>query len=167
MSSTQELIYFLCKKYIYDTILLMYSELISCITYTINKIKILYAPKTKTAFVPSGTSWLSRTRTNWNRYWSWNRDPTTRKRRSKPAKSLFKPKLVARRNRKENVRRRSMTHQNWRRRRMHPGGVEENHKQGRGAYYSSGSRPNQTVVGLARLASSITARPAAKVDWTL
>jgi hypothetical protein len=26
MSSTQELIYFLCKKYIYDTILLMYSE---------------------------------------------------------------------------------------------------------------------------------------------
>jgi hypothetical protein len=50
---------------------------------------------------------------------------------------------------------------------MHPGGVEENHKQGRGAYYSSGSRPNQTARswGLARLASSITGGPAAKVDF--
>jgi len=37
---------------------------------------------------------------------------------------------------------------------------------GRGAYYSSGSRPNQTAEswGLARLASSITGGPASKVD---
>ena len=38
---------------------------------------------------------------------------------------------------------------------------------GRGAYYSSGSRPNQTAEswGLARLASAITGRNAAKVDY--
>lgn len=38
---------------------------------------------------------------------------------------------------------------------------------GEGAYYSSGSRPNQTARswGLARLASSITGGPAAKVDF--
>jgi hypothetical protein len=38
---------------------------------------------------------------------------------------------------------------------------------GEGAYYSSGSRPNQTAKswGLARLASSITGGPAAKVDF--
>ena len=37
---------------------------------------------------------------------------------------------------------------------------------GRGAYYSSGSRPNQTAEswGLARLASAITGGPASKVD---
>lgn len=38
---------------------------------------------------------------------------------------------------------------------------------GRGAYYSSGSRPNQTAEswGLARLASAITGANAAKVDY--
>jgi hypothetical protein len=37
---------------------------------------------------------------------------------------------------------------------------------GRGAYYSSGSRPNQTAEswGLARLASAITGGPASKID---
>jgi len=40
---------------------------------------------------------------------------------------------------------------------------------GEGAYYSSGSRPNQTPQswGLARLASSITAGKAAAVDYHL
>lgn len=40
---------------------------------------------------------------------------------------------------------------------------------GEGAYYSSGSRPNQTGKswGLARLASSITGGPAAKVDFSI
>ena len=40
---------------------------------------------------------------------------------------------------------------------------------GRGAYFSSGSRPNQTPQswGLARLASAITGRNAAKVDYHL
>lgn len=38
---------------------------------------------------------------------------------------------------------------------------------GRGAYYSSGSRPNQTAEswGLARLASAITGQKAARVDY--
>jgi hypothetical protein len=42
-------------------------------------------------------------------------------------------------------------------------------KKGQGAYYSSGSRPNQTSQswGLARLASSITAGKAAKVDYDI
>jgi hypothetical protein len=40
-------------------------------------------------------------------------------------------------------------------------------KKGEGAYYSSGSRPNQTAQswGIARLASSITAGKAAAVDY--
>jgi hypothetical protein len=40
-------------------------------------------------------------------------------------------------------------------------------RKGEGAYYSSGSRPNQTPQswGLARLASSITGGKAAKVDF--
>ena len=39
-------------------------------------------------------------------------------------------------------------------------------QKGEGAYYSSGSRPNQTPQswGLARLASSLTGGPAARVD---
>ncbi len=42
-------------------------------------------------------------------------------------------------------------------------------KKGEGAYYSSGSRPNQTPQswGLARLASAITAGNAAKVDFSI
>ena len=42
-------------------------------------------------------------------------------------------------------------------------------KRGEGAYYSSGSRPNQTAQswGLARLASSITAGKAAAVDYSI
>jgi hypothetical protein len=42
-------------------------------------------------------------------------------------------------------------------------------KKGEGAYYSSGSRPNQTPQswGLARLASSITAGKAANVDFAI
>ena len=42
-------------------------------------------------------------------------------------------------------------------------------KKGQGAYYSSGSRPNQTAQswGLARLASSITAGKAAAVDYDI
>ena len=42
-------------------------------------------------------------------------------------------------------------------------------RKGRGAYYSSGSRPNQTAQswGLARLASSITAGKAAAVDYSI
>jgi len=40
---------------------------------------------------------------------------------------------------------------------------------GRGAYYSSGSRPNQTAEswGLARLASTITGGPASKIDYSI
>ena len=40
---------------------------------------------------------------------------------------------------------------------------------GRGAYYSSGSRPNQTAEswGLARLASAITGANACKVDYDI
>ena len=42
-------------------------------------------------------------------------------------------------------------------------------QKGEGAYYSSGSRPNQTPQswGLARLASALTGGPAAKVDEAL
>lgn len=42
-------------------------------------------------------------------------------------------------------------------------------KKGEGAYYSSGSRPNQTARswGLARLASSLTAGKAAAVDYNI
>jgi hypothetical protein len=42
-------------------------------------------------------------------------------------------------------------------------------KKGEGAYFSSGSRPNQTAQswGLARLASSITAGKAAAVDYSI
>jgi hypothetical protein len=42
-------------------------------------------------------------------------------------------------------------------------------KKGEGAYYSSGSRPNQTAHswGLARLASSLTAGKAAAVDYDI
>ena len=42
-------------------------------------------------------------------------------------------------------------------------------RKGEGAYYSSGSRPNQTAKswGLARLASSITAGKAAAVDYDI
>lgn len=42
-------------------------------------------------------------------------------------------------------------------------------KKGEGAYFSSGSRPNQTAQswGLARLASSITSGKAAAVDYTI
>jgi len=42
-------------------------------------------------------------------------------------------------------------------------------KKGEGAYYSSGSRPNQTPKswGLARLASSITSGKAAAVDYDI
>ena len=42
-------------------------------------------------------------------------------------------------------------------------------KRGEGAYYSSGSRPNQTAQswGLARLASSITGGKAAAVDYNI
>jgi hypothetical protein len=42
-------------------------------------------------------------------------------------------------------------------------------KKGEGAYYSSGSRPNQTAKswGLARLASSITAGKSAAVDYDI
>ena len=42
-------------------------------------------------------------------------------------------------------------------------------KKGEGAYYSSGSRPNQTAQswGLARLASSLTAGKAAAVDYNI
>lgn len=42
-------------------------------------------------------------------------------------------------------------------------------EKGEGAYYSSGSRPNQTAQswGLARLASSITAGKAAAVDYNI
>jgi len=42
-------------------------------------------------------------------------------------------------------------------------------RKGEGAYYSSGSRPNQTAQswGLARLASSITAGKSAAVDYSI
>jgi hypothetical protein len=40
---------------------------------------------------------------------------------------------------------------------------------GRGAYYSSGSRPNQTAEswGIARLASAVTGGPASKIDYDI
>ena len=42
-------------------------------------------------------------------------------------------------------------------------------KKGEGAYYSSGSRPNQTAKswGYARLASALTGGPSAKVDYAI
>lgn len=42
-------------------------------------------------------------------------------------------------------------------------------QKGEGAYYSSGSRPNQTPQswGIARLASALTGGPASKVDASL
>jgi hypothetical protein len=42
-------------------------------------------------------------------------------------------------------------------------------KKGEGAYYSSGSRPNQTAQswGYARLASAITGGPASKIDYDI
>jgi hypothetical protein len=48
-------------------------------------------------------------------------------------------------------------------------GLNQIVKKGEGAYYSSGSRPNQTPQswGLARLASSITAGNAARVDYDI
>lgn len=47
--------------------------------------------------------------------------------------------------------------------------LQEIVKKGEGAYFSSGSRPNQTPAswGLARLASSITAGKAAAVDYDI
>jgi hypothetical protein len=46
-------------------------------------------------------------------------------------------------------------------------GLKEIIKKGKGAYYSSGSRPNQTPQswGVARLGSSICGGPASKVDY--
>ena len=46
------------------------------------------------------------------------------------------------------------------------GSLQKIVKKGEGAYYSSGSRPNQTAQswGIARLASALTGGPAAKVD---
>jgi hypothetical protein len=48
-------------------------------------------------------------------------------------------------------------------------GVKQIVKKGEGAYYSSGSRPNQTAKswGLARLASSITSGKSAAVDYNI
>ena len=42
-------------------------------------------------------------------------------------------------------------------------------KKGQGAYYSSGSRPNQTATswGIARMASDITGGKAAAVDYNI
>ena len=47
--------------------------------------------------------------------------------------------------------------------------LEQIVKKGEGAYYSSGSRPNQTAQswGIARLASSVTAGKAAAVDYVI
>lgn len=49
------------------------------------------------------------------------------------------------------------------------GALEKIINKGAGAYYSSGSRPNQTANswGIARLASSITGGKAAAVDYTI
>jgi hypothetical protein len=48
-------------------------------------------------------------------------------------------------------------------------GLRQITKKGRGAYYSSGSRPNQTAQSWARarLASTITGGPASKVDMAI
>ena len=48
-------------------------------------------------------------------------------------------------------------------------GLEKILSKGRGAYYSSGSRPNQTATswGIARMASDITAGKAAAVDFNI
>ena len=47
--------------------------------------------------------------------------------------------------------------------------MEQIVKKGEGAYYSSGSRPNQTAQswGIARLASAVTAGKAAAVDYAI
>lgn len=52
---------------------------------------------------------------------------------------------------------------------LRPTGIKQILKKGAGAYYSSGSRPNQTVASWsrARLASSLTGGAAAKVDKTI
>ncbi len=49
---------------------------------------------------------------------------------------------------------------------LRPTGIKQILKKGAGAYYSSGSRPNQTVASWsrARLASALTGGAAAKVD---
>lgn len=49
---------------------------------------------------------------------------------------------------------------------LRPAGIKQILKKGAGAYYSSGSRPNQTVASWsrARLASALTGGGAAKVD---
>jgi len=49
---------------------------------------------------------------------------------------------------------------------LRPAGIKQILKKGAGAYYSSGSRPNQTVASWsrARLASALTGGAAAKVD---
>jgi hypothetical protein len=46
-------------------------------------------------------------------------------------------------------------------------GLKEIVKKGQGAYYSSGSRPNQSAEswGIARLASAITGGPSSKIDY--
>lgn len=47
--------------------------------------------------------------------------------------------------------------------------LEKVSNKGRGAYYSSGSRPNQTAEswGRARLASTITGGPASRIDYSI
>lgn len=49
------------------------------------------------------------------------------------------------------------------------GALQEIVRKGQGAYYSSGSRPNQTATswGLARLASAITSGKAAAIDYAI
>ena len=49
---------------------------------------------------------------------------------------------------------------------LRPAGIKQILKKGAGAYYSSGSRPNQTVASWsrARLASALTGGAAAKID---
>ena len=49
------------------------------------------------------------------------------------------------------------------------GALEKVVNKGRGAYYSSGSRPNQTPDswGYARLASTITGGPASRIDYSI
>lgn len=46
-------------------------------------------------------------------------------------------------------------------------GLKQIINKGKGAYYSSGSRPNQTLFswGIARLASAITGGPSSKIDY--
>ena len=49
---------------------------------------------------------------------------------------------------------------------LRPAGIKQILKKGAGAYYSSGSRPNQTVASWsrARLASALTGGPSEKID---